>query len=138
VLAACGTVYTVPDQALCDAPDGAMHAVTSATDVSTLVVGRWLHCSGPPLLGRGERGIEFSSIGVYFALTADAEGHLSQIVGLEGRWDATQLTETQVQFNWHPDTQTTDYAYLEFEDAPLRFVTTLTDQTVPSVFAQVP
>jgi hypothetical protein len=55
----------------CDEPEtGSVTQFSSVAEVNALLVGRWLHCSGPFLtLAPDEVGIEFAQDGTWYALT---------------------------------------------------------------------
>ena len=142
LLGACGGVYSDPKlattESTCDQPTGSAHATPLASDVISLVVARWLHCSGPDMLGKGELGVQFLASGNYLALAPDADGNLVDMPGLDGTWDAENVDTSLVQFNWHVMPGITDFAFLMFEDEPRRFVVTFDNASGPSMFAEVP
>ncbi len=106
----------------CAQPEGPLHPYTQQAQVEQLIVGRWLHCSGPSLLEDEQAGIEFVADGTYFGLAFDGS-KLVRTTGFEkqGTWDAYQETEISVQLNWHPTPASGNGGAPLFEDNPRRF-----------------
>lgn len=106
----------------CAQAEGPLHPYTQAAEVNHLIVGRWLRCSGTPLLEGEQAGIEFVSDGTFFGLAFDG----SELVrttgfGKQGTWDAEQTTAIAVQLNWHTTPASGNGGAPLFEDNPRRF-----------------
>jgi hypothetical protein len=139
---ACGTgVHSDPQQIgtppECDVADGPLHQYTTQAELNELIVGRWVHCSGPNLMGSLEQGIEFALDGTYYVLVDDGEGGLTRESGFDGQgtWIGLQLTETSVEFTWDNASHTGDEGYITFEDQPRKFLLALAES---STYALIP
>jgi hypothetical protein len=131
-----------PDAALpgiaanCNAADGPIHPYTQASEVQTLVVGRWIRCSGTGIFGSMALGIEFDADGTYFMLGDDGHGGAVKLMGFDaqGTWDVTQETPTTAQLNIHSAPNAGNGGAAQFEDAPRKFALDL-DPTGECIYA---
>jgi hypothetical protein len=130
-----GTPLAMPATGECDAPQGPLHHYTTASEVETLIVGRWRHCSGPTMIA-GSDGVEFVADHSYFALVDNGLGNLVRTTGFgnEGTWEAYQQNPTWVQFAYRRP-GAGNGGTLEFEDGPPRFSIPLaTSNEGPSIY----
>ena len=122
-------------EAGCDAPDGTLHPYSQAAELEQIVVGRWVHCSGPPLLLHGDEGIELLGDHSYYGLASDGAGNLVRKTGFDfqGNWHALQLSPTDVEFTYNDGE-----GGLKLEDGPSRFALPVDTEGNESVYALLP
>jgi hypothetical protein len=76
--------------AACTAPDGPVHSYSTVQEFESLVLGRWLTCSGPGMPGwaSDQVGVELTADGHFYVLHRDASGAIARGQGVqyEGTW----------------------------------------------------
>ena len=107
----------------CNAAQGPEHPYTMVSELEQLVLGQWIHCSGPTLLDNEQLGVEFDADGTYHMLAGDGDGGITVLNGFgnQGTWDAAQEGATAVQWDIHPDPNSGNGGYPTFEDSPRMF-----------------
>jgi hypothetical protein len=125
-----------PGQAECSAADGPLHDYSTPAELNQLIVGTWVHCSGPAVMGGGD-GIELVADGTYHVLLDDGQGGLVRETGFDGQgtWVGITITPTSVEFAWDNAAHTGDEGYVTFEDQPRKFLLALQE---PSIYALLP
>jgi hypothetical protein len=120
----------------CNAPDGPMHDYSTTSELSQLIAGTWVHCSGPTLMGAEEQGIEFLAGGTYYVLISDGEGGLVRETGFDGQgtWVGLQLTPTSVEFAWDNTSHTGEEGTIAFEDTPQKLLVSLGESSIYALF----
>lgn len=119
----------------CNATEGPEHPYTTVAELDQLVLGKWIHCFGPSILGE-EFGLSFDADGTYHALGFGEAGMVElNGFGNQGTWDGSQETATSVQWNIHPMPNSGTGGYPTFEDGPRMFAFALEDANDFSVYA---
>jgi hypothetical protein len=117
-----------------------VHTYTQQSELEALLIGKWLHCSGPPMISSSEAGIELVDDHTYFKLVADGHGGYMRTVGFgnQGTWDTYQETETSVQFDWHPMPNGGYGGYPRFEEQPRKMAILIVEQRDTSIYVRDP
>ena len=104
----------------CADPEGPLHGYSLASEVETLIVGKWRQCSGPAVFNRTYDGIEADADGSFYFLD-DNGTTLVRRTGFDsqGTWTAGQEGPHSVQLDFHL-VDTGDGGYPQFEDSPRR------------------
>ena len=139
VAAGCGAgVQSEPALGMreCNAADGPLHDYSSTAELNQLIVGTWVHCSGPTLMGPEEQGVEFLGGGTYYVLVSDGQGGLARETGFDGQgtWIGLQLTPTSVEFTWDNTSHTGDEGTVAFEDNPQKLSVALGESSIYALF----
>jgi|SRR5580704_14393946 hypothetical protein len=126
-----------PGEAACSTADGPLHDYSTSAELGQLIVGTWVNCSGPTLMGDDEQAIEFDPDGTYHVLVDDGQGGLAPATGFDGQgtWVGLQLTPTSVEFAWDNASHTGQEGDISFEDQPRKFSLALGQS---SVYASIP
>jgi hypothetical protein len=124
----------------CAGRDSPVHTYTQQSELEALLIGKWLHCSGPPMISSSEAGIELVDDHTYFKLVADGHGGYMRTVGFgnQGTWDTYQVTETSVQFDWHPTPNGGYGGYPSFEEQPRKMAILIVEQRDTSIYMRDP
>jgi hypothetical protein len=109
----------------CAEPEGPIHNYNTAGELTALVVGQWVRCSGPDLLQspqNGGVGIEFDADGTYHVLASDGAGGVITENGFnyQGTWIAEPPPDNAVLTLVPATGGRTDFD-LTFEDSPQKF-----------------
>lgn len=124
----------------CDAAQGPEHPYTQASELDHLVLGQWIHCSGPSIFSNEQLGLEFDADGTYHLLASDGHGGIAVLSGFgnQGTWDASQEGASSVQWNIHPDPNSGTGGFPTFEDSPRKFAMLVNYSTDYSIYAIAP
>jgi hypothetical protein len=99
-----GGTGPLPAPGVCSAPDGKLVPHGTVADLTSLIVGDWLHCGGDSFFAEFGIGLRISSDHSWNVLVRDATGVLQPITtGFDGygTWSALEVTPGQTQFNLH-------------------------------------
>ena len=120
----------------CNAPDGPVHPYVTVDQIEALVIGAWIHCSGPTLLHE-QLGIELQGTGMYFQLGVDPRDVVYQLWGADemGNW-AVEQADPGALIYMMPDPNTSIGVSPTFEDSPRKFKFAV-EGSQPSVYAIV-
>ncbi len=128
-------------EAQCNAMDGPLHDYSTKAELNQLILGTWVHCSGPTLMGSNEVGIEFvagdSNGGTYNVLVDDGHGGLVRETGFDGQgtWGGVQLSPTSVEFGWDNASKTDpNEGIVTFEDQPRKLAIALTESSIYALY----
>lgn len=102
----------------CPEPDGPRHDYTTSEELTGLITGKWIHCTGDtPFPLDGSVGVEFTADGKYHTLVKGTGGAIVRGAGLasEGVW---KVKEGWLQLWVTPSVLYNDTPL--FEDSPRR------------------
>jgi hypothetical protein len=118
---------------VCPEPEGPRHDFTTLDEATQLIIGTWIHCTGPtPTPLQGSSGVEIAADGKYYALVSDGHGGLVRGTGFssQGTWDMKGEGSVFLELWPTPSSEVLDTPL--FEDNPRRFAF---DQTHAGNFA---
>ncbi|HEY1812221.1 MAG TPA: hypothetical protein VGG74_07675 [Kofleriaceae bacterium] len=76
----------------CDAAQGAVQSFATDSELTQLLVGPWIRCSGPALFDNEQLGFALGSDGTYHLLADDGAGGADVLDGfdVQGTWDISE------------------------------------------------
>jgi hypothetical protein len=126
---------------ICNSPDGPLHPYTLKSEADTLIVGRWVHCSGPPIeiTSSPAVGIEFLADGTFYLLGNSPNASYVRLLGFDnqGTWATEQTTATTVQLGLHT-ANGGNGGIPAFEDNPRKLSIPINPAYGNSIYALVP
>jgi hypothetical protein len=132
-----GTSKDADRTGVCGSPDTAPHPYNTRTELEALLIGKWLYCSGPPMISDSEAGIELVADHTYFKLVADGHGGYMRAAGFgnQGGWSTYDGGPLLV---WHPIPAGGSGGTPQFEDQPLRMAIRIVEQRDTSFYSRIP
>jgi hypothetical protein len=135
-----GEGYDPAFAANCAAPDGPVHAYTTAEEVAQLLTAQWAYCSGDVLNGSTQAGISFGSDGIYLDL--EAWGSDNTLVTSAGTsadtWALDQVAANEVELlvtTAFSDKNLDEVWSVTFEDSPRKLIVKDQAESQPSIYA---
>lgn len=124
----------------CPEVDGPRHDYATPDELTQLMIGRWVHCAGPPpFVLDGSAGVEFTADGRYYQLVEDGGDKLVRGTGFsaEGKWDVSGTPDGNFVRLWFiPNAYFSDTP--QFEDGPRRLAFLVPSDPEFAVYQLIP
>jgi hypothetical protein len=127
----------------CAAPDGPVHAYSTAGEAAQLLTAQWAYCSGDVLNGSTQAGIAFGPDGIYLDLEAwGSDGALVTSTGTSAdTWAVEQTASNEIELlvtTAFSDNSLDEVWTITFEDSPRKLIVQDRSEASPSIYAIIP